>query len=191
MEPIRLRALESSCLLHPSSAGVPWAEIVPWQKWCGSFPRSTRPVTRRRLTYSCTAVAKILNVSSPSGPKGTGQAGFAVGPKTTLWDPRNPPETIQVTAGYFCGLEGIVFEPGNPDRNSHAPGMQPTPIREMVCSTGGRPRMTRDFCRFKIKDRNRVPVVNLAPFPTNRSFRPSRPGRYLSLSQLTDPCFDI
>ena len=51
--------------------------------------------------------------------------------------------------------------------------------------------MTRDFCRFKIKDRNRVPVVNLVPFPTDRSFRPSRPGRYPSLSQLTDPYFTL
>ena len=51
--------------------------------------------------------------------------------------------------------------------------------------------MTRDFCRFKIKDRNRVPVVNLAPFPTDRSFRPSRQDRHRNLNQRTDQYFDI
>ena len=120
MEQTRLRALESSSSLHPSSVGAPWVEIIPWSKWCGPCPRSVTPVARRHFSCSRTAAAKALNTSRPSGvPRHRRMPMSRLDPKITSGF-RSSPTTVQAPAGHLYGLEVAEFRPGNPDRKATA-----------------------------------------------------------------------
>ena len=174
MEQTRLHALESSSTLHPSSAGAPWAEIIPWSKWCGPCPRSVTPVARRRFPCSRTAAAKSPNASRPSGaPRHRRTPMSRLYPRITSGT-RSSPTTFQAPAGHLSCLEGTAFQPGNPDRKAAASQSHPAPIRAMDCSTKGLPRVTRDFCRFEIGDREGEPSVRQPrPFSNRSVFSPN------------------
>ena len=177
MEQTRLHALESSSSLHPSSVGAPWAEIIPRSKWCGPCSRSVTPVARRRFSCSRTAAAKASHTSRPSGaPRHRRTPMSRLYPRITSGT-RSSPTTFQVPAGHLSGLKGTAFQPGNPDRKAAASQSQPAPIRAMDCSTKGLPRVTRDFCRFGIGDREGEPSVHQPRPVSNRSvFSPKSAG---------------